>query len=76
MTKEQKLLAQTISKSNGGQIQFNMKQAAKIVGVSRYIIPSWLNCRGVMVFAGGRDKYVNVNDLAIAMTSGRVSPLQ
>ena len=76
MKKEQRLLAQTISKSNGGQVQFNLKQAAKITGISRFTLPDWLHHRGVMVFAGGRCKYVNVNDLAVAMTFGRSSPLE
>lgn len=75
MTKEQKDLAETIAKANGGCVTFNLTKAALIAGRCRNGFPSWLHQHGVMVEKSGKDKYVNVNDLAIAMTENRVSPL-
>ncbi|MDR0963400.1 MAG: phage antirepressor KilAC domain-containing protein [Clostridium sp.] len=75
MTKEQKDLAETIAKANGGCVCYNLTKAAKIVGRSRTGFPAWLQDRGVMVERSGKGKFVNVNDLAVAMTLYRVSPL-
>ena len=75
MTQEQKLLAETITNCYNGAVRFNMVTAARIVGVYRGGVPRWLHERGVMVEDTGRDKYVHVNDLVVAMTTGRVSPL-
>jgi len=75
MTKEQRELAEIIARANGGCVRFNLTSAAKIAGRSRTGFPLWLHERGVMVEKSGKDKYVNVNDLAVAMTTGRVSPL-
>jgi len=75
MTKEQKYLAQTISITNGGQVMFNITKAAKIAGRCRTTLPAWLHECGVQVQATGKDKRVNVNDLAVAMTMNRQSPL-
>lgn len=75
MTKEQMQLAEIIAKANGGRVRFNLTQAAKIAGRSRTGFPAWLHSRGVMVEKSGKDKYVTVNDLAVAMTTDRVSPL-
>ena len=75
MTKEQKELAEIISKANGGQVMFNLTKAAQIAGRCRTTFPSWLHQRGVMVELTGKDKRVNVNDLAVAMTQDRQSPL-
>ena len=75
MTSEQKNLAETIAKSNGGRVRYNLTCAARISGRSRTGFPAWLHERGVMVEKSGKDKYVTVNDLAVAMTKDRVSPL-
>ena len=75
MTKEQKILAETIAKANGGRVRYNLTSAAKIIGRSRTGFPAWLHSRGVMIEKSGKDKYVTVNDLAVAMTKNRVSPL-
>ena len=75
MTREQKDLAETISKANGGCVMFNITKSAKITGRCRTTFPAWLHSHGIMVIKSGKDKWVNVNDLAIAMTSDRVSPL-
>jgi len=75
MTKEQKELAEIISKSNGGQVMFNLTKAAQIAGRCRTTFPAWLNQHGIMVEVTGKDKRVNVNDLAIAMTQSRQSPI-
>jgi len=75
MTKEQKNLARTIAEANGGQIMFNITKAAKIAGRCRTTFPAWLHHRGIMVEKTGKDKLVNVNDLAVAMTANRTSPL-
>jgi len=75
MTREQKDLAETISKSNGGCVLFNMTRASQIAGRSRANFPEWLHKHGITVEKTGKDKYVNVNDLAVAMTSDKVSPL-
>ena len=75
MTKEQVHLAETIAKANGGCVRFNLTKAAKIAGRSRTGFPAWLHERGVMVEKSGKDKYVHVNDLALAMTKNRVSPI-
>ena len=75
MTKEQKDLAETIARANGGCVSFNITQASRIVGRSRNGFPAWLHKRGVMVEKSGKDKYVNVNDLAVAIIADRESPL-
>jgi hypothetical protein len=75
MTREQLYLAETIAKANGGRVRFNLTQAAKIVNRSRTGFPLWLHERGMMVERTGKDKYVTANDLAVAMTKDRVSPL-
>ena len=75
VTKEQKDLAETIVNANRGRVRFNLTQAAKIAGRSRTGFPRWLHERGVMVERTGKDKYINVTDLAVAMTKNRVSPL-
>ena len=75
ITKEQKDLAEIIAKSSGGRVRFNLTQAAKIAGRSRTGFPAWLHSRGVMIEKSGKDKYVTVDNLAIAMTMDRVSPL-
>lgn len=75
MTREQKDLAETIAKANGGCVSFNLTKAAQIVGRSRNGFPAWLHQHGVMVQTSGKDKHVNANDLAIAMTTDRESPL-
>ena len=75
VNKEQKDLAETIAKANGGCVAFNITRAAKIAGRSRYDFPEWLNRKGVLVEKTGRGKLISVNDLAIAMLSDRVSPL-
>ena len=75
MTREQMNLAETIAKSNGGQVMFNLTKAARIAGRCRTTFPAWLHGRSVMVVKSGKDKWVNVNDLAVAMTTDRSSPL-
>jgi len=75
MTREQKDLAEIITKTNGGCVRFNLTKAAKIVGRSRTGLPAWLHSKGVIVEKSGKDKYVTVNDLAVAMTTNRTSPL-
>jgi hypothetical protein len=55
---------------------FNISKAAKISGRCRTTFPAWLHERGIMIEKTGKDKRVNVNDLAIAMTQDRQSPLQ
>ena len=75
MTREQKELAETIAKSNGGQVMFNLTKAARIAGRCRTTFPAWLHGHGVMVVRSGKDKWVNVNDLAVAMIAARSSPL-
>ena len=75
MTKEQKDLAEIISKANGGAVMFNLTKAAQIAGRCRTTFPEWLHKRGIMVEVTGKDKRVNVNDLAIAMTHDRQSPI-
>ena len=75
MTKEQAHLADIIARANDGRVRFNLTQAAKIAGRSRTGFPAWLHERGVMVEKSGKDKYINVNDLAAAMTKNRVSPI-
>lgn len=75
MTKEQKDLAETIARANGGCVAFNITKAAQIAGRCRNGFPAWLHNKGVMVEKSGKDKYVNVNDLAVAMLSERESPL-
>lgn len=75
MTTEQKNLAETIAKANDGRVRFNLTRAAKIAGRSRTGFPGWLHSRGVLVEKSGKDKYITANDLAIAMTTDRVSPL-
>jgi len=76
MTREQKELAEVIAKANGGQVMFNITKAAKIVGRCRTTLPAWLHGHGIMVVKSGKDKWVNVNDLAVAMTSDKRSPLR
>ena len=75
MTKEQMQLAEVIANSNDGCVRFNLTEAAKIAGRSRTGFPRWLHDRGVLVEKSGKDKYVNVTDLVVAMTRDRVSPL-
>jgi hypothetical protein len=75
MTTEQKELAELIARCHGGQIRYNMVDAARIVGICRGRLPFWLNERGVMVDKTSKGKYVHVNDLVVAMTANRVSPL-
>ena len=75
MTKEQLELIDTIVRNNDGCVRFNLTKAAKIVGRSRTGFPGWLHERGIVVEKSGKDKYVTVNDLAVAITIGRVSPL-
>jgi hypothetical protein len=75
MTTEQKDLAETIAKANGGCVMFNLTKAAKIAGRCRTTFPAWLHSRGIMVAKSGKDKWVNVNDLAVAMITDRKSPL-
>ena len=75
MTREQKDLAETISKANGGCVLFNMTRASQIAGRNRANFPAWLHKHGIMVEETGKDKYVNANDLAVAMTKNKVSPL-
>ena len=60
-------LAITISRANGGQVLFNIKQAARIAGRHREGFAAWLHKHGVLVEKSGKSKYVNVNDLARAM---------
>lgn len=75
MTREQKDLAEVIAKANGGQVQFNISKACKIAGIGRTNFPHWLHSRGVMVVKTGKDKLINVNDLAVAMTDQRKAPI-
>ena len=75
MTQQQKLLAETIAKANGGTVSFNLTKAALIAGRSRNGFPAWLHQHGIMVERTGKDKFVNVNDLAIAITESLESPL-
>ena len=75
MTNEQKALAETIAKANGGAVMFNITTAAKITGRCRTTFPAWLHSHGILVEKTGKDKRVQVNDLAIAITQDRVSPL-
>jgi len=75
MTKEQKNLAETIARANGGSVMYNFTKAAKIAGRCRTTFPAWLHSRGIMVIKSGKDKWVNANDLAVAMTTDRVSPI-
>ena len=75
MTKEQKNLAEIISRANDGRVRFNLTRAAKIAGRSRTGFPGWLHNKGILVEKSGKDKYVTANDLAVAMTMDRVSPL-
>lgn len=75
MTKDAKDLAETISKTNGGCVSYNLTKAAQIAGRSRNGFPAWLHRHGVMVQTSGKDKHVNVNDLAVAITEDRESPV-
>ena len=75
MTKEQRYLAETIAKANGGCVMFNITKASKIAGRCRTTFSAWLHDRGVLVVRSGKDKWINANDLAIAMTADRTSPL-
>lgn len=75
MTKERKDLAEIIAKSNGGQVMFNITKAAKIAGRCCTTFPAWLHSHGVTVVKSGKDKWVSVNDLAVAMTTDRTSPI-
>lgn len=75
MTTEQKNLAETIAKANGGAVMFNLSKASKIAGRCRTNFPAWLHSHGVTIEKTGKDKLVSANDLAIAMTTDRVSPL-
>ena len=74
MTREQRDLAETIARANGGCVMFNITAAAKIAGRSRTTFPAWLHGHGIMVQKSGKDKWVNVNDLASALMKDRVSP--
>jgi len=76
MTKEQKNLAETIAKANDGVVMFNITKASKIAGRCRTTFPAWLKKHDIMIIKSGKDKWVNVNDLAIAMTTDRNSPIQ
>jgi len=75
MTKEQKNLAETIAIANGGSVMFNLSKASKIAGRCRTTFPAWLHQHGIMVTKSGKNKWVNANDLAIAMTTDRRSPI-
>ena len=75
MTKEQKELAETIARANGGQAMFNLTKAARITGRCRTTFPAWLHAHGIMIEKSGKDKRVHINDLAIAMTQDRKSPV-
>jgi hypothetical protein len=74
MTREQKDLAETIAKANGGQVHFNITQAAKIAGRCKQKFPAWLHAHGVHVQKTGRGKYITVNDLVVAMTMDKAVP--
>ena len=75
MTKEVRELARFISELHGGQVRFNLTKAAKIAGVTRWKMPEWLKNHGVLVQSQGHVKYVTVDDLAIAVMMGKVSPV-
>lgn len=75
MTQEQRELAETIAKANGGCVSFNITKAAQIAGRSRNGFPAWLHKHGVMAEKTGKDKLINVNDLAVAILADRESPL-
>jgi hypothetical protein len=75
MTKEQRDLAETIAKANGGCVLFNITKAAQIAGRCRNGFPAWLHENGVTVQKTNKGKYVNANDLACAILAGRESPI-
>ena len=75
MNLDQKNLAETIAKANGGCVSFNITKAAQIAGRCRNGFPAWLHKHGVMAEKTGKDKFINVNDLAVAILSDRESPL-
>ena len=75
MTREQRELAETIAKANGGCVAFNITKSAQIAGRSRNGFPAWLHKHGVMAEQTGKDKLINVNDLAVAILEDRESPL-
>jgi hypothetical protein len=75
LTREQKDLAETIARANGGQVHYKIIDAAKIAGRCREEFPGWLHKHGVLVQKQGRCKFVTVNDLAIAMTMDKAVPV-
>jgi hypothetical protein len=76
MTREQRDLAETIAKSNGGAVMFNLTNASRIAGRCRTTFPAWLHEHGITVVKSGKDKWVSANDLAAALIENRVSPLR
>jgi len=57
------------------QYESILRKRQKSQGDAAPLFPAWLHDCGVLVQATGKDKRVNVNDLAVAMTMDRTSPL-
>lgn len=59
-----------------GKVRFNMKETGAMLGVSKPILPKYLNDNGIQCQTNGRDKYITAWDLAECLTKNLVSPIQ
>ena len=68
-------MAKFITETHGGRIRFNFGEVAKIASIGRDNVAAELHRHGVLVQKSGREKMVNVFDLAEYMLSDRVAPI-
>lgn len=59
-----------------GKVRFNMKEVGTMLHISRPVLPKYLNDNGILCQTNGREKYINVWDLAECLTKNLVSPIQ
>jgi len=66
MTKAEQItvLAKLIIETNGGKINFNLREAAVIVGCNKNLIATRLQDAGILVTTSGKDKYVTAIGIA------------
>jgi hypothetical protein len=74
--KEIATMTEAIIRAHGGKAYFNMTEARKIVGCGENTIATFLHSKGITVQRVGPSKRISAYDLALAMSTGRVAPIE
>jgi hypothetical protein len=76
MTQKQiELRARALSEAHDGALLLNFGQVAKVLQSDRHAVPHILHDSGILVKKIGRQKFVDVFDLAEWLGRGRVAPI-